>query len=259
MLNLRDMQSKDHNHPWLIAHRGGVVSPQAPENSLAAIRLASEYGYHMVELDVREARDHVPMLFHGIGRSSNLYVDCGIDQDLEHLTSYELSQITYRLTDQPITKLTDAFMLCAKLNLGVMLDIKAKVPSDDYYQQISDCLIENRLESSAMTLSHSRVTEQHLKGLVCFPLIEEQIRTINTRDDNDLQDRFYFEWGSKITAEKMQLMHEQNVPVIAAINYFHYPRHAKMSLAEQDIRRLLKAGVDGFQIDDEYRDLIALE
>ena len=35
-----------------------------------------------------------------------------------------------------------------------------------------------------------------------------------------------------------------------------YPRHARQALAEEDIGRLLKAGVDGFQIDDEFKGFI---
>lgn len=77
MINLRDFLSIKKRRPILIAHRGGVIAPDAPENSLAAIRLASQRGYDMVELDVVEAKDHVPMLFHAFRGSGNLYVDCG--------------------------------------------------------------------------------------------------------------------------------------------------------------------------------------
>ena len=58
MLNLRDRYSIKKRKPLLIAHRGGVLSPDTPENSLGAIRLAAHRGYDMVELDVREAKDH---------------------------------------------------------------------------------------------------------------------------------------------------------------------------------------------------------
>jgi hypothetical protein len=40
--------------------------------------------------------------------------------------------------------------------------------------------------------------------------------------------------------------------VIVSINTFHYPAHAQQSLARQDVRRLLAAGVEGFQIDSVY-------
>ena len=48
--------------PRLAAHRG--AASQAPENSLAAIRLAFERGADGVEVDVRLSADRVPVLCH---------------------------------------------------------------------------------------------------------------------------------------------------------------------------------------------------
>ena len=140
----------------MIAHRGGVVSQDTPENSLAAIRLASYRGYDMVELDVREAKDHIPMLFHGPGWNDHLFVDCGIDQNLAKLTSDELSIITYRLSTQPIARLSDALELCADLHLGVMLDIKATTASNEFLNLIFESLNRNGLTSSTVTLGVSQ-------------------------------------------------------------------------------------------------------
>ncbi|WP_209330081.1 glycerophosphodiester phosphodiesterase family protein [Lunatimonas salinarum] len=47
-------------HPYtLIAHRGGVVGPDAPENSLAALEKAIERGYLIVEIDMRLTKDSI--------------------------------------------------------------------------------------------------------------------------------------------------------------------------------------------------------
>lgn len=48
--------------PLVIAHRG--CSDVAPENTLAAIRVATEHGVHIVECDVRITADRVPVLLH---------------------------------------------------------------------------------------------------------------------------------------------------------------------------------------------------
>lgn len=50
--------------PLILAHRG--ASAYAPENSLAAFRLALEMGAHILETDVRVSRDHVPVIFHDV-------------------------------------------------------------------------------------------------------------------------------------------------------------------------------------------------
>lgn len=48
--------------PLLVAHRG--YAARAPENSLAAVRLAVAYGADMVEVDVHLTRDGVPVVLH---------------------------------------------------------------------------------------------------------------------------------------------------------------------------------------------------
>lgn len=256
MLNLKDRRSIEERKPLFIAHRGGVVSQDSPENSLAAIRLASHRGYDMVELDVAEAKDHVPMLFHGLGGSGHLYVDCGIDRRLDELASDELSRVTYRLSTQRIARLSDALELCANLHLGVMLDIKTTAPSNEFLKHVSELLNRHGLASSAVTLSVSPRLEQQLGEVVIFPLVEEDYCRVVNGDAVDLRGRYWFEWGSRIKEEAVRLVQESGAFVIASINLFHYPRHAQMALAEQDIRRLLKAGVDGFQIDEEFREFL---
>lgn len=51
--------------PWIVAHRG--ASSHAPENSLAACRLAVKYGVDFLEIDVRATSDHVLILQHNRG------------------------------------------------------------------------------------------------------------------------------------------------------------------------------------------------
>src|ERR1700753_901417 len=48
--------------PPVIAHRG--ISLEAPENTLAALKLAAKSGAQWVEFDVKLTRDGVPILMH---------------------------------------------------------------------------------------------------------------------------------------------------------------------------------------------------
>jgi glycerophosphoryl diester phosphodiesterase len=48
--------------PWVVAHRGGAL--QAPENTLAAIRMALAQDVHGIEIDVHLAADGVVVLMH---------------------------------------------------------------------------------------------------------------------------------------------------------------------------------------------------
>jgi glycerophosphoryl diester phosphodiesterase len=73
--------------PLIIAHRG--ASAQAPENTLAAFRRALADGAEGIELDVRLARDNVPVVFH----DSTLRRTALREGRLSDFTSSELAEI----------------------------------------------------------------------------------------------------------------------------------------------------------------------
>jgi glycerophosphoryl diester phosphodiesterase len=50
------------NFPKIVAHRGAGIL--APENTLAAMRVGLEHGFHAVEFDVMLSQDEIPVLMH---------------------------------------------------------------------------------------------------------------------------------------------------------------------------------------------------
>jgi len=73
--------------PLIIAHRG--ASRYAPENTLAAIRLAVETGADGIEIDLRLAKDRVPVVIH----DADLLRTGGLKKKVADLTSTELARI----------------------------------------------------------------------------------------------------------------------------------------------------------------------
>ena len=71
----------------IIAHRG--VSAHAPENTLAAFRMAMDVGAGGVEFDVRLAKDGVPVVIH----DGSLLRTAKLKAKVSELTSTELSEI----------------------------------------------------------------------------------------------------------------------------------------------------------------------
>ena len=51
-----------HPHPKIVCHRG--VKTFAPENTPLAIDLAIGLGFNIVEIDVRQTKDGVPVVLH---------------------------------------------------------------------------------------------------------------------------------------------------------------------------------------------------
>jgi glycerophosphoryl diester phosphodiesterase len=254
-VNLHNPAALDAHRPLIVAHRGGVVAANAPENSLAAIQLAALHGYDMVELDVRETQDGALVLFHGLGGGS-LLADCGVRAAVEDLTADELAQIHYRGSTEPIARFDDALALCASLGLGVMLDLKARDPSPEYLNQIAALLHEYKLAQSTVTITqHPRVAEQ-LAETTILPLSKTETQQVLDGELVLAQPRMWFGWAHELPSPSVAPLQRASVLVIVSINTFHYPLHARHTLARQDIRRLAAAGVDGFQIDSEYEDYL---
>lgn len=258
LTDLHDPAQIKLHRPLLIAHRGGVIAPGAPENSLPAIRLAAEEGYHLVELDVRASRDGVAVLFHGIGADGYLGVDCGVEANIVDLTAAEIRQLRYRGTDEPVVFLEDALVLCAELGLGVMFDIKAftRNESAEFVQQISQLTVDVGLESISMTISRHPLVEKHLHPAILRRTSNEHETAIRNGERFDLRGWFWFEHPAVFDAAMTAQMQEMGALILPTVNSFRYPKHDFGQLAAQDIEMLKQGNVDGFQIDSPYRQYV---
>ena len=98
-------------YPRIVAHRGG--GSLAPENTLAAIRLAASLGFRGVEFDVMLAGDGTPVVIH--------------DETLERTTGVkgEVARTPYRdLEKLDIPRFQDAARLCRELGVWANIEIK---------------------------------------------------------------------------------------------------------------------------------------
>lgn len=110
--------------PRVIAHRGASAS--APENTLAALRLAAAEGATWVEVDVKLSRDGHCILMHDdlLGRTTNGRGEVA-QYDLDELKRLDAgSWFAKRFAGEPIATLEEALALCCELGLGLNLEIK---------------------------------------------------------------------------------------------------------------------------------------
>ena len=256
MIDLSDADAVRAHRPFLIAHRGGVIAPDAPECSLAAIRLAAEHGYRMIELDAQEAKDGEPVVFH----DRTLTRSCGVSKKIRDLTSGEASAIVYRASDQHIATLDEALALCSSLNLWIMMDIKTSEQppnSEEFFQRISELLEKHGVARSTVILSGQRHIQEHLVGKVVFRVTREEFRKVQDGESVPLKGKYWFSLPEDLPSEMVPKLQQNGALVVAAINTFRYPVHAHRELARLDVDRLIEAGADGFQIDSVYEDLFA--
>ena len=256
MINVRDLDSVRAARPFLVAHRGGVIAEDAPENSVRAIELAAEHGYAMVELDLTETADDEPILMHG-----RLQTNCGVAKKAIDLTSHELTALRYRGSDQRVITLAQGVETCASLGLGVMLDFKLRrdpaqgsyvEPSAVFLQRTAALVRSAGLENSAVAISDMPALRKHLEDVTLFPVRFEDIQRLFADDRIPLDGQFWFGWAEELPSQAVPRLHATGAFAIVSINAFHYPIHAHDTLAREDIERLLDAGVDGFQIDCVY-------
>lgn len=251
-VNLHDAKEIAARRPLMIAHRGGVIAADAPENSRRALELAARQGYDLVELDVRRARDGIPVLFHGHGGDGRMLVDCGVNEPIGHFTSAELQTIRYRGTEQCILTLAEALEICMDCGLGVMLDIKSEASQPDYLHETRSLVERYALANSVMTLVRNRAILDHLPPQTFWPIRRSTLAAALAAEPTSLQNQYWFDDPDSITDEEVRQLQARGVLTIGCINNFRYPPHSFANLEGHDIARLQRLQVDGYQIDSCY-------
>jgi glycerophosphoryl diester phosphodiesterase len=111
-------------YPRVIAHRGGGLL--APENTLAAMRLARNLGFLGVEFDVKLARDGIPVLMHddtlerttdGRGRVADRPAEALFELDAGGWFGNEY-------LGEPVPSFAEASALCKEVGLWANIEIK---------------------------------------------------------------------------------------------------------------------------------------
>ena len=250
LIDLNDTAQVRERRPLLIAHRGGVITERSPECSLAAIELAAESGYSMVELDVQSSLDGVPIVFH----DRSLLTACDRPGRTSDYSASELLTVVYTGTSQKIISLEIALRKCRALGLGVMLD---QLDREDapFLDRVDQLITRCQLTTAAVSISRSVEARERLKHVMFRPT-KEQLSRFNKGENVDLKGTFWFGLPRDLSSADVARLKACGAYVFPAINIFRYPEEGDRELARKDIERLVSAGVDGFQIDSIYSDLV---
>ncbi len=251
LIDLNDAAQVRERQPLLIAHRGGVITERSPECSLAAIELAAESGYSMVELDVQSSLDGVPIVFH----DRSLLTACGRPGRTSDYSASELLTIVYTGTSQKIISLEIALRKCRALGLGVMLDLKHGREDAPFLDRVDQLITRCQLTTAAVSISGSVEARERLKHIIFTPT-NGQMSRFNRGENVDLKGTFWFGLPRDLYSADVARLKACGAYVFPAINTFRYPKEGHRELARKDIKRLVSAGVDGFQIDSIYSDLV---
>ena len=251
LIDLNDRTQIEKRRPVLIAHRGGVVRDDSPECSLAAIRLAAEAGYALVELDIQRSRDDVPIVFH----DQTLKQACGVAGGIDDYSADDLVKIHYRGSNHKIVRLDSALSLCRELHLGVMLDLKAGLDDKRILREIDEMIVDRALARATVSISGSSAARETLRHVMFTPT-NDQMARFRRGEKVDLRGTFWFGLPNRLPSVDVGRLQESGALVFPAINTFRYPSDRHLDLAREDMDRLVSAGVDGFQIDSVYSHLL---
>lgn len=124
--------------PVIIAHRG--ASGEAPENTLAAFRLAIAQGADMIELDLHQSKDGALVVCHDL----KLYRTARVKKTINQLTLKELKRLEVggwfhpRFSGEAIPTLEEVLKLAVN---RILLNIEIKQGSP-FYPGIEERLVE---------------------------------------------------------------------------------------------------------------------
>jgi len=112
------------NYPKVFAHRGGGTL--APENTLAALRLAKTLGFLAVEFDVMAARDEQLILMHDdcLGRTLSGHGSVGEIDGAELRQRDAGSWFAPEFAGEPVPCFAEAAAFCLQAGLFMNVDIK---------------------------------------------------------------------------------------------------------------------------------------
>ncbi|XOV69564.1 MAG: glycerophosphodiester phosphodiesterase [Verrucomicrobiota bacterium] len=250
LIHLNDPASIARHHPILIAHRGGIITPESHECSLTAIRLAGASHYDMIELDIQRSSDGIPMVFH----DAMLEKACGKPGSVKNYRANELTSISYLNSKDSIIRFETALQTCHELGLGVMLDIKTDRDSQSFLETIDQLIVKHQLNTSTISITGNDETRRFLKH-VRFTTTDLELKQLRQGRNLNLTHRFWFGLPWQLEPGDIALLKSAGVLVLPAINTFRYSAENHLEQAEADIRRLTEEGVDGFQIDSVYDSL----
>lgn len=202
-----------------VAHRG--FSYVAPENTLAAFRIAMEFPFvKWIELDVQLSRDGVPVVIHDfrLERTTN---GCGLVKDssweqLRRLDAGSWKGINYR--GEPIPSLAEVLDLCrGKVRLNIELKTSA-----DMYPGLESAVLQQisayGMEQEVVLTSFDQQALYKVKELVpdiCTGLITDSRPADLVSRLSALGCTFLSMAYSQVDAKLMTEMSEHGVTVMA--------------------------------------------
>lgn len=234
----------------LIAHRGGVTdNGKYSENSIEALDEAIKRGYTGVEIDVRESKDGVLYLYH----NRTFEKDYDSKASGNDLTWAEIQQLHPLRTGGKSPVSLKAYCNHAKGKLQeLMIDIKEREPSLQFYQKLEQILDETGFLNSSYFIGHGDYFRG--KGPLITMLLREKDEFFQKYGIRTKEYYFLFAGIDEINGQVLKWCKDNGIKVIACANlpFRGDPEPDNFPNAERNIKWLTDWGIIDYQIDSVY-------
>ena len=248
--------AKDWDPNFILVSHRGIVTENAPENSVASLELSLKRGYTHIEADLRATRDGHVVVLH----DRNLSRTLGHNANIDEITLDELRKIAS--PDRVPT--FDEFCKRCQGRIALMPDLKG-VPKElepQYIQGIELAMNRYNLMNSALFISRDQILLDFFSrkgGRVCIRVPYEVAKERLKELENPGKTYFAFNHAIDFNSKEVDGFHTLGLQVVVSINLQHY--RAPVDPIEQglaDVDAMLELGVDGLQLDSAYDKTVAL-
>lgn len=217
--------------PTVTAHRGS--SADAPENTLAAIRLAMEQGADICELDVQQAGDGTLVVAH----DANLERVTGVDRNVWEATAAQLAALEAgaffdeRFRGEPLPTL-EQVVETVRAGMRLNLELKTHGHERGFVEAVVEAIRRHGLAESCLVTSTDVDVLRSVRA-IAPGLRLGAVLVVTEGDEHDLDVDLYSVEQSAATAAYVERAHGMGREV-----------HAWTANTRPELERLAAHGVD---------------
>jgi glycerophosphoryl diester phosphodiesterase len=160
---------------WMIGHRADET--EHVQNSMPAFMAALQLGASMVELDVRNTKDHVTVIHHDPNLGS--YEECGAlnGKAISDLTLQELKTCSFKQDHTQIPTLDELLQVTKTSKMGLLIELKDSVQAD-VVSLLSNLDPEHQCASSNPSQETKNKTFQCFENTIIYSFGESWIEDV---------------------------------------------------------------------------------
>ena len=241
--------ARDWNPDFILVSHRGIVTDDAPENSVASLEQSLKRGCTHIETDIRITRDGRLVVLH----DRNLLRTIGYDANIDEITFSELR----KAASPDLVPTFDDFCQRCQGRIGLMPDLKGAPQQleKQYLEGIERIMNRCGLMNSALFIGPTNLLDFFYGkgGRVCIRVPYETAKEQLSGVENPGKTYFAFNHAADFNQKEVDGFHALGLQVVVSINLQHYDSPTDpVAKGLADVDAMLELDVDGLQLDSAY-------